>query len=510
MTSKMMVKKEYNFVIFLGMTLFLFHPTLSSAQEQKISNGNDIKFDRIVEESLDNIQKYRLGLQEETEIKSPLEQSHIDVLDVKDQSIREVIESISQKGNLDIRVDESVQGRVTIYLKDLKASDALAVVLETNGLAFKEEDGVYYVMPPDKFREKYSYGFGQQKQIKEVVIEHADILSLEEILNGMKSESGYIHFDKESHSFILEDSPGKVSDMTKFIRDFDVAKETKRFILKNHKASEIASSLQESLTQSVGRLDFEGDSQEIEVTDTVEKLKELEKVIQGLDQVKSQILIEVKILQIALDDEYLKGVDWEAIVSQYQKYYLGQINPDNGQRTYSDLSLGTVNEEDYKVLLDALEAVGEIATISNFKVITMDNNNASITIHSVETPVTENPEEIQKFAKKKEAVFHIATQTSEDDIYTVALKPVMVREGVNKNENSRNAYFEIDEHVESSVGDGETLVVGGMFKERVVEATRKVPLLGDLPLLGFAFRNQGERVLKTELVVFLTFKTLEQ
>ena len=56
--------------------------------------------------------------------------------------------------------------------------------------------------------------------------------------------------------------------------------------------------------------------------------------------------------------------------------------------------------------------------------------------------------------------------------------------------------------------EGTTIVVGGLFKSVQVEATRKIPLLGDLPLLGFAFRMQGQRLRATEIIVFLTPKVI--
>ena len=54
------------------------------------------------------------------------------------------------------------------------------------------------------------------------------------------------------------------------------------------------------------------------------------------------------------------------------------------------------------------------------------------------------------------------------------------------------------------VKDGVTIVIGGLIKDEKVETINKIPLLGDLPLLGFAFRNKDRQVKKTELVIFLT------
>ena len=54
------------------------------------------------------------------------------------------------------------------------------------------------------------------------------------------------------------------------------------------------------------------------------------------------------------------------------------------------------------------------------------------------------------------------------------------------------------------VKDGVTIVIGGLIKEEKIRTTKKVPLLGNIPLLGKAFKNESDKVSKTEIVLFLT------
>src|SRR5262249_8776654 len=58
------------------------------------------------------------------------------------------------------------------------------------------------------------------------------------------------------------------------------------------------------------------------------------------------------------------------------------------------------------------------------------------------------------------------------------------------------------------VKDGVTIVIGGLIKDEKVESINKIPVLGDLPLFGFAFRNKDNSIKKTELVIFLTPKII--
>ncbi|MCK5083105.1 MAG: hypothetical protein KAR31_09395, partial [Candidatus Omnitrophica bacterium] len=70
---------------------------------------------------------------------------------------------------------------------------------------------------------------------------------------------------------------------------------------------------------------------------------------------------------------------------------------------------------------------------------------------------------------------------------------------------------EADEgNVTVQMKNGETIVIGGLFENVMVASTWKIPLLGDLPLLGFVFRNEGEESRRAETITFLTVKAVEK
>lgn len=60
------------------------------------------------------------------------------------------------------------------------------------------------------------------------------------------------------------------------------------------------------------------------------------------------------------------------------------------------------------------------------------------------------------------------------------------------------------------VKDGQTVVLGGMMKKEVTQQTNKIPLLGDLPVVGLLFKFQGEKVVNSEIVVFITPRIIER
>lgn len=54
------------------------------------------------------------------------------------------------------------------------------------------------------------------------------------------------------------------------------------------------------------------------------------------------------------------------------------------------------------------------------------------------------------------------------------------------------------------IADGETVVIGGLIKDKVNKTVRKIPLLGDLPILGYFFRSSTDEKIKTDLIIFIT------
>ena len=66
------------------------------------------------------------------------------------------------------------------------------------------------------------------------------------------------------------------------------------------------------------------------------------------------------------------------------------------------------------------------------------------------------------------------------------------------------------DYLQVKLDNGSTIVIGGLFNTIVVESTRKIPLLGDIPFLGIAFRNQGQQRVKTELITFITAEIIDK
>ena len=232
------------------------------------------------------------------------EEAIIDVLQLKYMDMVDVLNLISQKTGLNIVAGKYVQGKVTIYLKDVKLKDALRVILDSNDLAYKIEDGIYRVMPAKEFENRYGYKFGGKIQTRIIHIKYAKAGEVMKILNQIKSSSGKILFDDKSRTLVLMDSPNILDVMEHLVKELDIPVETEFFDLNHALAKDVADQLSEVLTENVGEIRFDERSNKLVVTDTPEGLKRIAKVINAFDIKEKQVLIEAKILQVVLSDRH--------------------------------------------------------------------------------------------------------------------------------------------------------------------------------------------------------------
>ena len=135
----------------------------------------------------------------------------------------------------------------------------------------------------------------------------------------MKSIVGKVISDDKSNTLVLMEIPEKLTAMEAFIKEIDVPIATKIFELSYAQAEDLSKKIGEALTKNVGSLKFDKRSNKIIVTDTPQKLEEITGMIQAFDERHEEVLIQAKIIQIVLSDQYKLGVDWEAIVSNYHR-----------------------------------------------------------------------------------------------------------------------------------------------------------------------------------------------
>ena len=314
-------------------------------------------------------------------------------------------------------------------------------------------------------------------EVKVIPLRHAEASGLIDALGQMKSPEGEISYNEEDRTLILKDVSGRLEEMSAFIEEIDILLETGIFALEYIQARDIAASIEEILTEKVGQVQVDEESNSVIVTDTPVKIGKIKKLIAKLDLFNVEISIASRILRIVLNDEHPAGVDWEAIVSEYQELPLSG----KGDKGIKQLSLGTVSQEDYDILLEALDTVGAVRTVAQEDIRTENEITGTIS-----GPASLHQEE--------KAEFHLTPTVKKGEPLEVAIKMKEADQG----------------DVTVQMENGATIVIGGLFENVMVASTWKIPLLGDMPLLGFVFRNEGEELRKAEIITFLTVKAAEK
>lgn len=355
----------------------------------------------------------------------------------------------------------------------------------------------------------------QDFQTETVTLSFADPASVVSILQTMVSEDGKVVSEEGSNAVVLTDTPAKIEEMKNLIKEVDVQRFTMVFELGYAKAADLKEKVEGLLTKDVGRVKVDEGSNKLIITDTSAKIEEVRKIVDQIDRRDRQVLIEAKVVQIALNDEHRMGVDWEAIVSDYHSLkFTGQFsNLPEGEKQ-GQLSIGTIANEDYAILIEALDTVGSVAMLSNPSITAVHNKEARILAGATQPYVPNavtNPSAGPSTAGESVnfidvgAKFFVTPTIHPDGSLTMKIRPEV--SSVSRNASTGTNSIPVVETSEAEttvkVKDGVTIVIGGLIKEERSRFTKKVPILGDVPFLGIAFRSYSHSVKKTEIVTFL-------
>lgn len=450
----------------------------------------------------------------------PSENVVLDVLDLKNMDALDVLRLISQKSGINIVASQNVKGRVTVYLKKVNVLDALKIIADANEWAFVRDTNIIKVMSSQEFQTEFGYKFGQETETRFRKLSHATVADVSAILNQIKSSSGKVISDDKTNSIILTDNPKKLDELEKFIKEMDVPVQTEVFNLNYAKAEDISKKVSEASTPVIGKVRFDERSNTLIVTDKPSKMSEIKRIIQAFDEKDKQVLIEAKIVQIVLSDDYKMGVDWEGIVKNYQKLdlvgHFDVLKETDPADKRGRIQVGTLSEDNFSALIHILETVGSTDILSNPRITAINNKEAKILVGSTEPYVTSTTTttasgpgttaESVNFIEVGVKLF-VTPTVHNDGFITMKIKPEVSSKTKTYKSSSGNE-IPIVETSEAEttvvVKDGVTIVIGGLIKENNERTTTKVPVLGDIPVVGAAFRSQSNKLDKTEIVIFLT------
>lgn len=387
-------------------------------------------------------------------------------LDFRDADIQNVLRILAFKSGVNIVSGPEVTGLVTIKLQNVPWKRALSVIVDTYGFAFEQKDNIITVTTIENMKKRR---------------EDAKLLSAQEPLT------------------------------------------TKTFTLNYAKADKIIGSIDKMRTER-GSINYDERTNSIIVRDTAANVELIGEVIAKLDTTTPQVLIEAKVVETTLSDSENMGIDWtvQATATGSKRPMLLPFDgrnsslrfiPDDFPATTTGFTYGTLDFTAFQAVLKMLSSRTDTNVLSNPRLVTLDNQPARINVGS-QYPIpkyTYNEEQARLQVSDWEykdigVIFEVTPHVNNAGFVTVDLKPQVtdILDYVTVENTSLPRLSNEEAKTSVMIKDGETLVIAGLIKDRVTEIKKKVPFVGDIPLLGALFKSNSKTVSKTELLIFLT------
>ena len=404
-------------------------------------------------------------------------------LNFQNVDVRSVLQVIADFTDFNIITSDSVQGNLTLRLKDVPWDQALDIILQAKGLDMRKNGNVIWIAPGDELaaREKL------QLEAKAQIVD----------LEPLQTESFQINYHKAKEIF-------------DFLKSKDQTMLSKR-----------------------GSVVVDERSNKVFVTDVATRLQALRRLVQEIDVAPRQVLIEARIVEanktFARDLGVRLGFGSKGVASLdgarlgFGSSSLtggGSNNPNTFTPTvaqsgtgfmpvgYGSLGLSLFNSRATRFLnleLQALETDGRGRVVSSPRVLTANQVEASIE-QGTEIPYQEASSSGATSVSFKKAVLSLKVkpQITPDGRLQLSIE-------VNKDrplyEQTLLGVPPIEtKNVKSEVliENGGTVVIGGIYEEEESTGEDKVPVLGDVPVLGHLFKSQSKVSNRKELLVFIT------
>ena len=441
-------------------------------------------------------------------------------LDLKGMDVVEVIKMLAIKGNLNVVLGSEVKGRVTIFLKSVNLMDALNIILVANNLAYDKRGDIIYIMSQRDYERIYGEKYEEKKEVMTFRLKYSKAADVSKALNQIKSKVGKIVVDEGSNTIVAIDNPSAVAQISEAVADIDIPTVTKVFDLRYAKAADLKDKISEDITKGLGRMQLDERTNKIVVTDLEKKVSDIEKVVAAFDTKTPQVLIESKILQITLDDQMKLGVDWDSVIKKFttislqSAFQIAAANaflPPGGQ-----LIVGTLGTGDVNVMIQVLKTIGDTNLLSSPRITALNNQEAKILIGTSQPYATNTVTQTTGTATTGTNIsfldigvkLYVTPTINKDGFITMKIRPEVSSTNSNYTYGTPPTTIPIVQTTQAetsvTVRDGVTIIIGGLIKDERTENVAKLPILGDLPLIKYAFRKTTTQITKQELVIFLT------
>jgi len=375
-------------------------------------------------------------------------------LDAQGADLKTVLRTISDYSGKNIVYGPDVKGEVYVHIKSVPWEEALDILLRAHGYGYREE-----------------YGMIRVSELSKLMKEELEIQTAER---------------KKDELLPLR---------------------TRIIFVNNSNAEELKSALQNIVSQR-GKIDVDKGSNSLIVNDTEPVIDKIAEMVKTLDVKTHQVDINAKLVEIDVEATRELGINW-GLLNLQSASLGGAASVDVGERLVSSdgtIKFGMVRSwGEITGLIEMLEKSNKANIISNPRITTMDNREASIIVGK-EIPLIVADEAGNPITEltKIGIILRVTPHVNADRTITLDLHPE-VSELQSEATAQGGVIISMNEaDTRVVVKNGETAVIGGLIKNVKTSYRRGVPVLKDIPFLGALFSSSSVSDKKQELVVFVT------
>ncbi len=427
-------------------------------------------------------------------------------LNFQDIETRAVLQLLAETSGKNIVVSDTVQGNVTLRLRNVPWDQALDIVMTTKGLDMRQNGNVIMVAPAEEIAARETADLEAQLAIAELEpvyseflqVNYAKAADLEALISGsgggsMLSERGSIAVDDRTNTLLIQDTADRLQDIRRMVRTLDIP--IKQVLIES-RIVVVNDDFSRDIGMRLGVTGFNESSDNLIVTSGSGA---------GTDTM----------IGSALDNlaDPTNGTVYPIEVPTLNNRYNVNVPIADSAGRFALAVLG----DDYLVDLEltALEAEGRGEIVSTPRVITANQKEARIE-QGVEIPYQQSASSGATTIQFKKAVLSLTVtpQITPDNNIIMDLRVHKDNVGdIISTGGLGGTVPSIDTRaVETQVlvKNGQTVVLGGIYETERRETINKVPFLGDIPVLGAAFRSKQNTNNKAELLIFVTPRILEE
>jgi len=417
-------------------------------------------------------------------------------LNFQNVEVRAVLQVIADFTGLNIVTSDSVSGNLTLRLKDVPWDQALAIILQSKGLDMRRSGNVIWIAPRDELATKEKLELEARQQISDLEPVHTERYSMkyqkaadvQKILSDpnqkILSKRGSVVVDARTNSLFVQDTPSKQEDIRRLIEQIDIPVKQ---VLIDARIVEARDDFSKNLGVRLGIPNtILRDPAATTQIATTGRFEDFPNMFPATPATPSST-------------KYPDNLSINLPAANIGGFKAGSI-----AMIFSNAVTGALHLE-----LSALQADGKGKIVSNPRVVTADQVEATIE-QGTEIPYQQATSSGATSISFKKATLSLKVkpQITPDDNVIMDLR-------VNK--DSRGAETSSGPAIDTKqvqtqvlVENGGTVVIGGIYEQTKTDTVTKVPLLGDVPVVGFLFKNRTNTDNQTELLIFVTPKIVKE